>query len=268
MHQTNQSAMQQSGLTAPVRNRYFYGKLLDVYHFELETDYFNRKRWLLNRLISGYGVVCGLNVEAGPEKNQVRIAPGVAIDKWGREIIVVSRSEPLTIPPDLLGKAGETARHADDKEYHPPDDDENEKCIHVVICYHECESDPTPVMAGDCGDTDLCTPGMLREQYRIEFREGCAPEVELECRVPDLILNRKINYPTLAQWITEGCPDLPQDPCLPLANIHIKSADEGHGCDQNNIDITIRPIVYSNDLLFDMVLALTQEEETHKPWSK
>lgn len=271
MHQTKHSAMQYGGLTTPVRNRYFYGKLLDVLHFELETDYFNGKRWLLNRLISGYGVVCGLNVEAGPENNKVRIAPGVALDKWGREIIVVSRSEPLIIPPELLGKAG-TPPAAADAGYRDQDgkhdDEQSEACVQVVICYHECESDPTPVMAGDCGDTDLCTPGLIREQYRIEFRAGCLPDVELQCRVPDLILNRQIDYPTLARWITGGCPDLAQDPCIPLANIHLKSSDEGHDCDQNNIDITIRPIVYSNDLLFDMILALTQEQDANKPWSK
>jgi len=39
-----------------VRNRYFYGKLLDVFHFELEQNYLNAKRWLLTRLVTGYGV--------------------------------------------------------------------------------------------------------------------------------------------------------------------------------------------------------------------
>ena len=47
---------------SPVRNRYFYGKLLDVFHFDLEQTYLNTKRWTLNRLITGYGVVYGLNV--------------------------------------------------------------------------------------------------------------------------------------------------------------------------------------------------------------
>lgn len=50
-------------LKQPVRNKFFYGKLLDVLHLELETDYLNGKRWLLNRLVTGCGVVCGLNVD-------------------------------------------------------------------------------------------------------------------------------------------------------------------------------------------------------------
>ena len=39
-----------SDLRAPVRNNYFYGKLLDVFHLEMEQEYFNAKRHLLNRL--------------------------------------------------------------------------------------------------------------------------------------------------------------------------------------------------------------------------
>lgn len=45
-------------LSTPTRNRYYYGKLLDAHHLELEQDYGNRKRWLLNRLSLGTGVLC------------------------------------------------------------------------------------------------------------------------------------------------------------------------------------------------------------------
>jgi hypothetical protein len=43
-------------LKVPVRNRYFYGKLLDVHQLEMEQEYFNAKRQLLNRLVTGPGV--------------------------------------------------------------------------------------------------------------------------------------------------------------------------------------------------------------------
>ena len=29
-----------------IRNNYFHGKLMDAYHFQMETDYHNAKRWL------------------------------------------------------------------------------------------------------------------------------------------------------------------------------------------------------------------------------
>src|SRR5690349_4837394 len=73
-------------LNSPQRNNYFYGKLMDVPHFEMEQSYGKTKRWLLNRLGLGYGVLCGLQLSIKDKK--VCISPGVAIDAYGREIIV------------------------------------------------------------------------------------------------------------------------------------------------------------------------------------
>ena len=43
------------------RNKYFYGKLMTVRDFELEQEYFNGKRYLLNRLIHGKGLLYGFS---------------------------------------------------------------------------------------------------------------------------------------------------------------------------------------------------------------
>src|SRR5262245_33927880 len=71
------------------RNRYFYGKLMTVRDFTQEQLYFNSKRWLLNRLLFGSGVIYGLKVSAGPEPTSIVIAPGLALDPLGREVTVV-----------------------------------------------------------------------------------------------------------------------------------------------------------------------------------
>lgn len=69
------------------RNRYFYGKLLTVRDFEIEQRYFNDKRRMINRLAVGTGILSGLDVVAVNDRT-VSIDPGVAIDSYGREIIV------------------------------------------------------------------------------------------------------------------------------------------------------------------------------------
>ena len=53
-----------SGLTPARRNRYYYGKLMDVLHFSMEQQYVLAKEWLFNRAVIGPGVVCGLDVQA------------------------------------------------------------------------------------------------------------------------------------------------------------------------------------------------------------
>lgn len=69
------------------RNRYYNGKLLSVSDFEAEQRYFNDKRRLSNRLLHGFGVVCGMQVVA-VSADQLSVEPGVALDGYGREIVV------------------------------------------------------------------------------------------------------------------------------------------------------------------------------------
>src|SRR5688500_13107382 len=85
-------------LQTPQRNAYRFGMLLDVFHFQRETNYSNPKRWLINRLVLGYGVVCGLDVRCGPEENPSIVSPGCAIDKWGREVVVPNEIKGIAIP--------------------------------------------------------------------------------------------------------------------------------------------------------------------------
>ena len=70
------------------RNRYFYGKLLTVRDFEVEQRYHSSKRALLNRLVHGSGVVCGLGVTASDEST-LMIESGMALDYQGREIVLL-----------------------------------------------------------------------------------------------------------------------------------------------------------------------------------
>lgn len=275
MNGRDMSATKRTDVRTPTRNRYFYGKLLDVYHFELETDYLNAKRWLLNRLVSGYGVVCGLDVKPGPETDQIIVTAGVAIDRWGREIIVPKDTDPIKIPDELIPRpapsddeqpgqqAGYAPTHQDYKEPNVQTRqgyrkrEEEESWVRVMLCYHECEGDPVPVMVGDCNSTEQCAAGTIREKYRITFREGRAKPVDIACRIPDFVPREQMDYNALVRWVTDGCSDLPMNPCIPLANVRV--SEGGHCCEEENIDIYIRPIVYSNDLLYEILLSILTE---------
>ncbi len=250
-------------LCPPVRNRYFYGKLLDVFHFELEQDYFNTKRWLLNRLVAGYGVVCGLGVQLGPDKQSVIVLPGVAIDECGHEIIVCQPSEPVDLrdppaqapaspPPSNSAAAGSAPAANPASSPTGTDCCDAGKYVHVSICYHECQTDPVPAMGGDCDTEALCSPGAIRERYRIEKGDGKLCPATTISRIQDVISNGLINYSALANYITNPCLKPPDDCCIPLANVRIPDAGQ---IDPSNIDITIRPIVYTNDVLYQLILA-------------
>jgi len=244
-----------SGLNMPVRNRYFYGKLLDAYHFRLETDYHNQKRWLINRFVLGYGVVCGLNVVPSEDKSAFCVTRGLAIDKWGREILVPETSRPITLPKVSEGSPqGNGEQTPNQQEEQKPEQEET--WIHILLCYHECETDPTPVLVGECLSPEPCEPGAIRETYEIRWQWGKIPSIgpTIDEASPDLVTKQGIDYRELVEYITwkRGCPDMADDPCIPLANIRI--TDEDH-CSEEDVDITVRPVCFTNDLLFHLILS-------------
>jgi hypothetical protein len=254
MHEQHTSNGRRTGLETPIRNNYFYGQLLGVYNFELETGYAIRQRRLLNRLVLGYGVVCGLGVELSNDGEKLRIKPGLAVDGWGREMVAAATSKWISIPDDVVTAALDRAGECRD-----------DACVQVVICYHECRTDPAVVLAGDCGTIEPCAPSTIREQYRIEFRDECAPKHEPSCRIPNPFGGGGLDYEALAKWVTyeRRCGRLPADPCIPLANLGITEAQDPPRCDPSRVDIAVRPILASNVLLFELILALLDRERQH-----
>lgn len=263
----------------PIRNRYFYGELLDVFHFELEQNYLNGKRWLLNRYVGGYGVVWGLSVQLTQDGKHVVVSPGLAIDKWGREIIVCQPSAPYP-----LTEFNEQPSWSEGVAEHPaapenPDRMSSQSlklgnpCVanlgdyHLLtICFHECHTDPVPALGGDCDTHALCSAGAIRESYKLEIRPRglCYPQTK--SNIQSAISNTgQVDYVALVKYVSELCPPTGDDCCVPLANIHVpKPREKGSPV---SIDINVRPIVYTNDLLYQLVLAMNKgrpEEQTAK----
>lgn len=239
-------------LFSAVRNKYFYGKKLDVAQFELEQNYYNNKRRLLNRLVGGYGVVCGLNVTPADDYKSVVVSPGLAIDKCGREITVCQPSQPYPLPqPPEPETAAAAAAAPPPNQYAPPCD---EIYVHLSICYLECPTSPVPALGGDCETQVLCAPGEIVERYRLELDDGELDPASPVSRIPDAIANGQVVYSVLANYVSNRCPNPGDDCCIPLANIRVPQPGESY--DQDCIDITVRPIVYTNDLLYELILAM------------
>jgi len=246
--------------------RYFYGQRLDVRHFEGEQDYFKRKLWLLNRLVHGYGVVCGLDVQPSDDRKGVVVMPGVALDRQGHEIVVPCRSESVAIP--VNESRPYEPRPYEPKDSEPPKYKETEGAerygyqeespddyVQILLCFHTCDADPEPVLAGGCDSPSPCAAGSTRERYRITVREGKAPPIRFD-NAPDLLVGNRVDYAAIARWVSQPCASS-GEPCIPLANV--KRPRAGESIDGADIDISIRPVVFTLDLLFQLISGLTGE---------
>ena len=118
-------------------------------------------------------------------------------------------------------------------------------------------------MAGGCDGAPRCSPGAIRERYKIVVQTGRCPPIGVDPVIANLLIGNRINYPALADWVTQPCECPPEDTCIPLANV--KRPAPGGSLESTDIDITVRPIVYGNDLLFQLVIsALTSDPQVRR----
>lgn len=245
------STEEETRLKSFSRPAYFHGQLLGVHHFESEQEYIKRKLWMLNRMVSGYGVVCGLDLQVGDDDLSVVVTPGLALDRCGREIVVPCQSKKIPIEP----------MPAPDPAAPQPAGPCADDWVRVVICYCERQADPEPVLAGGCDSNDRCANGSIREGYEIHTLDGKAPEPCVDSNIPNLVKGNSVNYRALADWVSAPCDEC-HDPCIVLGNVR-RPAVGGH-VEAAHIDNSVRPIVFTPALLWQLVLALSHDSQNRR----
>jgi hypothetical protein len=149
------------------RNNFYFGKLMKAQDFITEQSYFNEKRWLINRMIHGWGVVCGLDVEQTSNPNEVKIKPGLAIDCCGREILVC-KSQTISLLPEAAECNSEMNTHQTNKH----------ELYAICLKYKECKTEHFPVMYSACDQKEKCQYNRIRDWFEIEIVPFSKPDWE------------------------------------------------------------------------------------------
>jgi len=145
------------------RTDYFHGMLMTERDFREEQIYHIEKRKLLNRMLHGWGVVCGLKVRpTNPPSPNIIVEGGLALDCFGNEILVCEeQTVDLTVKP-----CATTAAYDPCAQYvlEPQD-----QALYVVIKYDEQGTKPEPVYApgGSC-EEKTCNFSRTQEGFCIE----------------------------------------------------------------------------------------------------
>jgi hypothetical protein len=244
---TEGNGVRSAGVLTPLRrNRFFYGKLMDTRHWELEQEYGIQSRRLINRLGLGAGILCGLDVRIGDD-GAVCISPGVAVDPHGREIVVgeTVMLERVDQPTDDCGRAvGDPVRGGD---------------VTIWLCYHECGSEYTRLANGDCGHREQCVPGLLDERFSVRIGADLPEGPGLSCEECHAIFPADPAGPpqrrVIADTLAGPCCD-PAGCCVALATVSINS--DGFPTD---VGLDCRTPLYSNEELLDLILCLASRVE-------
>jgi hypothetical protein len=126
--------------TMKERMNYFTGRHLTARDFRDEQLHHRTHRFLHNRMLHGWGVVCGLEVKEHPQDQcrdrYVQVGPGMAIDCCGREILV-----------DYAICCGDEQPEIPWKDY-----SETRPWLLLCLAYDEKGKEKVPVLSseGDC----------------------------------------------------------------------------------------------------------------------
>lgn len=143
------------------RVKYSMGLVLGVDEFEQEQTYFLERDRLQNRMLHGYGTVCGLRLTAAGTK--ITVEPGLAVDPLGREVRVTpDQCADLKSWLDV-----QQNRDAVIKQHGARPDNLD---LYVVLCYQECETDKVPVPGAPCrSQEESIAPSRVTESFRLQF---------------------------------------------------------------------------------------------------
>ena len=147
------------------RNKYFYGKQFTVRDLLQEQSYLNDKRYLINRMVLGWGVVCGLDVYWDRERRRLVVKSGMALDCCGHEIVVC------------------------ENQYLSFDKNDDDCCLEhhqmpkgkFVLCleYHECEAEPIDLQPVGCDEKGKSEYNRVRDSFRLRLKnwdDACPKE--------------------------------------------------------------------------------------------
>jgi hypothetical protein len=246
------------------RNNYFYGKQFTVRDLSQEQSYVNEKRWLINRMVLGWGVVCGLEVRWDSKKRQFITDRGMALDCCGHEIVVC---EPQKTEFE----------HFEEECGYAEKDPKHERKFVLCLEYHECNAEPVDLPAVACGDQERTEFNRVRDGFKLRVRpwHEVHPEHPKHLNCLNRYKHNESGEPpanpcrteTLHEYLCRkltDCPDCESCECVVLATIHVKAPKGPHEENDGQYELidkrlkvkvdacTDRRFVYNNQLLFNL----------------
>ena len=233
-------------LTPARRNHYFYGKILNVGDLEMEQDYGKQKRWLINRLTLGSGVVDGLSV--GVSDGRLTITDGVAFDGLGREIVI-----PATVTVDPFEPAPRYLESGFDSSA--------VGSFTLWLCYREYLTDYTPTVSASDGQGDS-EAGTIVESYAFRLTRSTPGKAESD--LGQRFCEAMANNPgepapdphVVLCYLTQGqTAEPPQDEGIPIATVEV--LDGQHLGTVNECGVRAR--IHSQATLMEIISCLVSK---------
>lgn len=204
------------------RPHYFARQLVTPAELNLEAQYFVDRMRRHNRLLHGWGVVCGAHVCLVPaadgktaEPWKVRIRPGFLIDGHGNEVEICSeRIVDLRSTAVSVG-CGDPPGELDDPWCSDVPVEREPGRLWIAVCYSECLVRPVRTQPSGCGcDDSSCEYSRWQDGFEVRMLPAC----------PESHQGPPPDPRDFLRMIDGGgrlpvCPPCPDDPCVVLAAV-------------------------------------------------
>lgn len=213
------------------RPRYFPRQLITPVELTLEQTYFRDKLRRHNRLLHGWGVVCGAEICAVPNADgkglqawKVKVKPGYILGPYGDEIVIgKERILDLRVASSIGGPEDLTPEMSD-PWCRPVYREKLPELVYVAVKYREIMTRQVRVQPAGCGCDDApCEYSRFCDGYEFGMLMSC-PESHLH--PPELQ-----DVANLAFQSILDCPDCPEDPWVVLGAVHLDSKGQVQGID-------------------------------------
>lgn len=223
------------GASALERVRYFSRQVVTAADLTRDQEYFRDSLRRHNRLLHGWGVVCGARVRAVPGTCQLVVEPGYILGPQGDEIVI---DREVTIDACQAGLNGESldpcAAQVDPWCTNVRVDRPDGRPLYLAIRYDQCPTRPVRVPAGGCGgDTTACEYSRIKDSFAVKILHELpasyanlrpAPATPSFLQQPTADHGRDTQYadPPAARRCGSPCPPCPEDPWVILADLFIQ----------------------------------------------
>lgn len=172
-----------NAVVALERTRFYARQLVGPDDLTQDQTYFREKARRHNRLLHGWGIVCGARVMEGEAPCEVIVEPGYVLGPFGDEIVIDSEVTIDVCKQDPSGAAFDPCGGVDPwcAELRPQR--RAGATLYLAVRYTECETRPARVIGCGCGcDEAECEYTRTRDSYELKVLD----------ELPDSYLQRHI----------------------------------------------------------------------------
>ncbi len=209
------------------RTRFFPRQLITPDDLTQDQIYFREKMRRHNRLLHGWGVVCGARVRQGQGTCEVVIEPGYILGPFGDEIVIDQEVTVDLCRESLDGNA--VSPCGDLLDPWCSDVRVNRRAgqvLYLAVKYAECRSRPVRVPANGCGCNEQeCEYSRIRDSFAIKVLTSLPTTYSDPMPQPSSDGIVRCGVTANGEVVPPSCPPCPTEPWVILADVMLNGED-------------------------------------------